>query len=104
MKKSKKALTFTAAVMTAAMLSACHETVYGPPPEALYGPPEDFEQSVVIETTTPSYDPSKEEPEDVYGPPPEPEEEEIPEPVYGPPADSGEEIPETVYGPPSENG
>ncbi|MBE5996212.1 MAG: hypothetical protein E7240_02510 [Lachnospiraceae bacterium] len=90
MKKSRKALTFTAAMMTAAMLSACHETVYGPPPETVYGPPEDYEESsVVIETVKPSYDPGDDIPEDVYGPPPEEDDydDDIPETVYGPPED-----------------
>ena len=92
MKKSRKALTFTAAVMTAAMLSACHETVYGPPPETVYGPPEDPEQSVVIET--PEYDPESEIPEDVYGPPPDDYGYDEPvETVYGPPEGFGLEEP-----------
>lgn len=56
MKKSHKRLTFAAAIAGAALaasLTACHETVYGPP------------QSPSSE----NYDPASEIPEDVYGPP-----------------------------------
>lgn len=41
MKKSRRRLTFAAALAGAALaatLTACHETVYGPP-ETVYGPP-----------------------------------------------------------------
>lgn len=105
MKRSKKRLTFATAVAGAALaaaLTACHETVYGPP-ETVYGPP-------AGETTT---DPAEEIPETVYGPPAEEygdtadPAEEVPETVYGPPADDfgetydpAEEIPQDVYGPP----
>ena len=109
MKRSKKALTMTA-MIAAAMLTACHETVYGPPPEELYGPPP--EESYSEETIDPV--------ETVYGPPEyfgyseEPELEITPtpitltpepaEPLYGPPPDqfkAEENIEEDVYGPPS---
>lgn len=63
MKKVKRRLTFAAAVAgtaLAAALTACHETVYGPP-ETVYGPPFAGEGE--------TYDPASEIPEDVYGPP-----------------------------------
>ncbi|MCR5663243.1 MAG: hypothetical protein K6G17_00020 [Oscillospiraceae bacterium] len=108
-------------LMSSSLLSACVgpvENVYGPPPEkdepgngfrvednmekTLYGPPEFFD---------PDYDPANNFPEDVYGPPPEPDfdpEDELPQPEYGPPELSEEEYDpennflEDVYGPPPE--
>ena len=58
MKKSSRRLTFAATIAGAAVaaaLTACHETVYGPP------------ETPAGET----YDPASEVPESVYGPPPE---------------------------------
>ena len=60
MKKSRKRLTFAAALAGAALaatLTACHETVYGPP-ETVYGPP-----------SGENYEPEEEVVETVYGPP-----------------------------------
>ena len=112
MKKTGKILTFSglaAATAIAASLTACHETVYGPPPETVYGPPY---------TGGDEYDPSSNMVEDVYGPPVEdlddassdynPEDQGTVSPDYNP-EDQGTVSPdynpedqevEVVYGPP----
>ena len=109
MKRSKRALTMTA-MIAAAMLTACHETVYGPPPEELYGPPPE-DESYIEESVDPA--------ETVYGPPEDlsydsevilPDIEitvtpELPAPLYGPPAeeyDVENNMEEDVYGPPAD--
>ncbi len=91
-----------AAAISAALLTGCDlfdpfrvETVYGPPPDIQERP----------------YDPAKDEPEDVYGPPSyfggyDPEEDE-PAPVYGPPPEDYapvDDAVECVYGPPEDLG
>ena len=79
MKKVKRRLTFATMVAGAALaaaLTACHETVYGPP-ETVYGPPKgdtsdpasEFPETVYGPPAGETYDPSSEIPEDVYGPP-----------------------------------
>ena len=83
MKKSRRRLTFATALAGAALaaaLTACHETVYGPP-ETVYGPP-----------SGETYDPASEIPEDVYGPP------------IGATYEQSVEIPEALYGPPEAYG
>ena len=94
MKKSKKALTVTAAVVAAALgTTAC--TFPGQQPQAVYGPPIEEEYE-------------KEEIQDVYGPPVEEDEIEINTSytVYGPPSDADMEAVtvEVVYGPPETMG
>ena len=80
MKKSSRRLTFAATIAGAAVaaaLTACHETVYGPP------------ETPAGET----YDPASEVPESVYGPPPEEAAED---------ADTSGFAVEDLYGPPVE--
>lgn len=115
MKKTCRKLTFAAAIAgtaVAAALTACHETVYGPPempagesrdpaseiPETVYGPPEDLQGEEPAGSRT-----------GLTAMPAETEEEIIPAALYGPPPDDLEkydpeaEIPEDVYGPPGDN-
>ena len=77
MKRLKKAVYSACFIAGAVQLTACTQTLYGPPPtsaavspteevpEVVYGPPPgaQFEQPVT------QYEPSEEVPEDVYGPP-----------------------------------
>lgn len=85
MKKNKKTALMAAVLTGAAMLTGCdvgHDdltTVYGPPVTeavtttkpvtvpALYGPPET--ETFTTDAVTTTYDPSKDEIQDVYGPP-----------------------------------
>ena len=93
-KMGKKLIAGTAMALTAASMAGCG---IGPAPEAVYGPPEYFEQ----ETATPEMpEPESEttEAETTYDP-----NKDVPEGVYGPPSsfNPSAEIPEDVYGPPS---
>ena len=92
------------AAFSATMLTGCD--LFHPSQQeiaALYGPPPGYQQQ--------EYDPSNDEPEDVYGPPSDfyhyAPEEDIPEPLYGPPPEDyypEDDSVECVYGPPEELG
>lgn len=129
MKKTRKRLTFAAAIAgtaLAASLTACQEaqepveTVYGPPnpmigtydpaseiPEDVYGPPSDEPEG---ETGTEEDAGAGSSHEEITSEPADPQEtEKIPAALYGPPEDEPENydpeenIEADVYGPPEGN-
>ena len=95
--KMKKTMKLTAsALIASSCLAGCSFQPSDNEPEDIYGPPVMEDEPLENETPEPEYDPAQNEPVDIYGPPQIDDEEAVDDGF-----DPGDNVAEPLYGPPA---